>query len=319
MSDRDDLSTVHIIKWLIHWEVPFVRIDRDDTFFLDTVEIKNGCEPKYIIFNDKKSIVINDIKASWYRRGRLNIHVPNRDILFNSPLDEVMEKHLKSEKQILESFFYHLINQKPHIGTFQTGGMNKLIVLQEAVTLGLTIPQTFISTTNKSSELQSKAFITKSISEGFKYHSKEEWYSQYTEKASFSSTHQKFFPSLFQEHIQKEADLRVFYLCGDFYCMAIRSQENDQTSIDFRKYDRIRPNRSVPFTLPILIKKKLNALMHLLGLQTGSIDLVMTKNEDYIFLEVNPVGQFNMTSVPCNFNLEKIIAQKLSNLAGYGI
>jgi len=60
MSDRDDLSTVHIIKWLIHWEVPFVRIDRDDTFFLDTVEIKNGCEPKYIIFNDKKRALLHE-------------------------------------------------------------------------------------------------------------------------------------------------------------------------------------------------------------------------------------------------------------------
>lgn len=47
--------------------------------------------------------------------------------------------------------------------------------------------------------------------------------------------------------------------------------------------------------------------------------MVFTKKEEYIFLEVNPVGQFNMTSVPCNYNLEKIIAQKLVNLAGYGI
>ena len=266
MSDCDDLSTIHIIKWLIHWDIPFIRIDRDDKFFLEAIEINNASEPRYIIFNDKKSIRVNDIKASWYRRGRLNIHIPNREIIFNSPLDEVMDKHLGNEKQILESFFYYLINKKPHIGTFQTGGMNKLIVLQEASSLGLKIPQTFISTTNKFPELHSKQLITKSISEGFKYNSKEEWYSQFTEKVEFVNHYHKFFPSLFQEHIQKEADLRIFYLCGDFYSMAIRSQESEQTSIDFRKYDRVKPNRSVPFTLPREIKKKLHDLMMIIGL-----------------------------------------------------
>ena len=49
-----------------------------------------------------------------------------------------------------------------------------------------------------------------------------------------------------------------------------------------------------------------------LKLNSGSIDLVYTKDEDYYFLEVNPVGQFAMVSEPCNYYLEKIVAQKLS-------
>ena len=52
MSDCDDLSTIHIIKWLIHWDIPFIRIDRDDKFFLEAIEINNASEPRYIIFND---------------------------------------------------------------------------------------------------------------------------------------------------------------------------------------------------------------------------------------------------------------------------
>jgi D-alanine-D-alanine ligase-like ATP-grasp enzyme len=47
------------------------------------------------------------------------------------------------------------------------------------------------------------------------------------------------------------------------------------------------------------------------NLNTGSIDIIKDNNGEYIFLEVNPVGQFGMTSIPCNFYLEKKIAEYL--------
>ena len=39
----------------------------------------------------------------------------------------------------------------------------------------------------------------------------------------------------------------------------------------------------------------------------------LKSNDDFIFLEVNPVGQFGMTSSPCNYSLEKKIAQHFYN------
>ncbi|MFM2393606.1 MAG: grasp-with-spasm system ATP-grasp peptide maturase [Bacteroidota bacterium] len=49
-------------------------------------------------------------------------------------------------------------------------------------------------------------------------------------------------------------------------------------------------------------------------LDSGSIDFVLTKEGDFGFLEINPVGQFGMVSFPCNFHLEKKIALFLKNL-----
>jgi D-alanine-D-alanine ligase-like ATP-grasp enzyme len=48
--------------------------------------------------------------------------------------------------------------------------------------------------------------------------------------------------------------------------------------------------------------------MQKLKLNTGSIDMIYTNDSKFIFLEVNPVGQFGMVSKPCNYNLEKKIA-----------
>ena len=52
--------------------------------------------------------------------------------------------------------------------------------------------------------------------------------------------------------------------------------------------------------------------MNLIGLNTGSIDMILTPEGDYYFLEVNPVGQFGMISHPCNFYLEEKVANFLT-------
>lgn len=93
--------------------------------------------------------------------------------------------------------------------------------------------------------------------------------------------------------------------------MAIFSQSNSQTNVDFRKYDDKLPNRCVPYILPNKIENALRDLMNSLNLNTGSIDLIVDTQDNYYFLEINPVGQFGMVSQPCNYYLEKKVAEYL--------
>jgi glutathione synthase/RimK-type ligase-like ATP-grasp enzyme len=97
--------------------------------------------------------------------------------------------------------------------------------------------------------------------------------------------------------------------------MAIFSQKNKKTKIDFRNYDDELPNRNVPYQLPKSVEGKLIQMLDFLDYTTGSIDLIKTKSGDYVFLEINPVGQFGMVSYPCNYYLEEKIAIHLSTLA----
>ena len=84
------------------------------------------------------------------------------------------------------------------------------------------------------------------------------------------------------------------------------------TVVDFRKHtDQEKPQRKVPYNLPNHVKKGLIQLMNELELNTGSIDILVDEDNNYIFLEVNPVGQFGMTSVPCNYYLERKLAKIL--------
>jgi hypothetical protein len=93
--------------------------------------------------------------------------------------------------------------------------------------------------------------------------------------------------------------------------MAIFSQSDEQTSVDFRRYQYRRPNRTVPYQIQDALEFKLTTLMDRLGLETGSLDLVKTVDGRTVFLEVNPVGQFGMVSHPCNYHLERAVASAL--------
>jgi ATP-GRASP peptide maturase of grasp-with-spasm system len=118
-----------------------------------------------------------------------------------------------------------------------------------------------------------------------------------------------FFLSLFQEEIKKQYEIRSFYLDGEFYSMAIFSQKDAQTSEDFRHYNYEKPNRTVPYKLPEEICSKLKIFMNEIGLNCGSFDIIYDLDGNYIFLEVNPVGQFGFVSYPCNYYVERRIAE----------
>jgi len=88
--------------------------------------------------------------------------------------------------------------------------------------------------------------------------------------------------------------------------------------IDFRLYNKENPARRVPFKLEKEIENRLSYFMKIENLNCGSFDLIVDKNGGFVFLEVNPVGQFGMVSYPCNYKLEKRIAEFLKKLNSHG-
>ena len=63
------------------------------------------------------------------------------------------------------------------------------------------------------------------------------------------------------------------------------------------------------------IKEKILSFAKYFNLNSGSFDIIKDKKGKYIFLEVNPVGQFGMVSQPCNYNLEQKIAKYLIKIS----
>jgi glutathione synthase/RimK-type ligase-like ATP-grasp enzyme len=96
-------------------------------------------------------------------------------------------------------------------------------------------------------------------------------------------------PVIFQEYVEAAYDVRVTMVGGDAYAAAIHSQETEYP-VDFRM--DIANARIEPVSLPEQVEGLLRDLMLRLGLQYGAIDMRRTPDDRYVFLEINPAGQW---------------------------
>lgn len=99
-------------------------------------------------------------------------------------------------------------------------------------------------------------------------------------------------PGIFQPYIDKQIELRVVVVGRRLFACAIHSQQSARSRDDWRRYD-LDNTPHEPYELPSEIADKILRLMDRLGLVFGSIDLILTPEGEYVFLEINPNGQFD--------------------------
>ncbi|WP_010178892.1 grasp-with-spasm system ATP-grasp peptide maturase [Aquimarina agarilytica] len=316
ISESDDGSTSDVIKWLKYYKIPFERINENQSIRLDSITISSNEIELILDLNNGRKIFLSKVTSLWYRRGQFTFI---EDIaLKKTKLPKDLLYTSKSELIKVKQFIHLYLKNKRTINNFDNNKINKLHILNTALKFDIAIPETLITSEKKKLMcffLKHKNIITKPIYES-PYIDKLPPFNIYTSEIKEKEIEQlppSFFMSLFQKKIDKKYEVRIFYLDKAFYSMAIFSQGDRQTSIDFRRYKGNKPNRKTPYKLPKKIEKKLIKFMDSIDLNCGSIDMIVNKNGEHIFLEVNPVGQFNMVSYPCNYNLEKIIANFLTD------
>lgn len=95
-------------------------------------------------------------------------------------------------------------------------------------------------------------------------------------------------PVIFQRHVPASADLRVIVVGEHLFAAA--------TDVSRSAYPQdVRMNLDARYeehVLPDHVARQLRALMERLGLVYGAIDLRLTPDGRYVFLEINPAGQF---------------------------
>lgn len=174
---------------------------------------------------------------------------------------------------------------------------NKLAQLSAAINVGLRVPRTCISNDPEHVRAflkgQERA-ICKPLRRGWFRDQSGEW-SIYTTEIlpemldELGSTSDA--PAIFQELIPKACDVRVTVVGGEFFVAEIDSQSDESAAIDWRRTTNPElPHRTA--TLPEEVMSRLRRLLDGLQLQFAAIDLVRTLDDEYVFLEVNPNGQW---------------------------
>ena len=309
-----ELTTAEVIDWLDYKKANYTRVNGADfqgnpvTLSLDESSISLRWE--------ERKLDMDAINVVWLRRIGATI-LPELASDTEHELANAIHKYAKSEVKAIIHGVFSLLKNKKWLTRPDQFDINKVHALNQAAKAGLHIPDTLV-TTDKNEMLRFKRkhqrIIIKTVDKPFMYVAGDASILQYTHEVDETFLNELppvFFPCCCQAYIEKEYELRVFYFFGKCYAMAIFSQLNTQTAIDFRHYDDDTPNRAVPYSLPESLTKKIKVFMQSVDLQTGSLDLIRTKTGAYVFLEVNPIGQFGMVSMPCNYFLEKEVAKWL--------
>jgi glutathione synthase/RimK-type ligase-like ATP-grasp enzyme len=95
---------------------------------------------------------------------------------------------------------------------------------------------------------------------------------------------------MFQEYIPKRVELRVTVIGDDVFVAEIEAPATGTGQVDWRDYGTEFQCRKA--TLPVDITERCLALVRSYNLNFSALDLLLTPDGRYVFLESNPNGQF---------------------------
>ena len=308
-TNSNDGSSDLITLYLNYYNKGFKRLS--DQFRANEINLSisdQGLEYDIHFSDGINSSNITTQDNSIYRRGHF-IGPEIQDLNF-----EDLDKYISTEFKIVSEFFHR--NNSSISNYYDELTNNKISNLLLAQKCGLRIPKTLVTTSKKCLAYflkENKSIITKPIHNAhYKKKSGKEFFHApgtiFISSKDLDFVNEQFYPSLFQEFIEKEFEVRVFFFADKLYSAAIFSF-SDEGKLDYRKGETKESSKIVPFTLPDQIEFKLKRLIKLLNVNSGSFDLMFSTSGTYYFLELNPVGMFKFISDSCNYYIERDIAQ----------
>ena len=312
--DWYEQGTDPVLDWLIYYKADFVKVTINDL-----LNKKDEC----LIDVNKGEIWINGKEVSkhinviWYRRFEDDIKFS----FFNeekTKFKEQLRREIQEEISGLMKYLFMMFRDKLWLPNYNAIEVNKLEVIYQAKKEQINIPKTIICN-NRNNLLKfyyecKCNIITKPIHHSGYFIDNDITFSVYTtsiDKEFILSLPEYFVASLFQERIKAKFEIRTFYLDGDFYSTAIILTSKSQENIDIKQNFGSKEINWIPYKLSEDYEEKMRKLFKRLDLNTGSFDSLLNDNDEYVLLEINPVGQYSAPSNRCNYRIDKKIADWL--------
>ncbi|ABA21241.1 conserved hypothetical protein [Trichormus variabilis ATCC 29413] len=261
---------------------------------------------------DNHSISTEQVQAVWMRR----IWEPN---LSQELAPKFQEACIRESKATLDAFWDSLkgarwVDDLERINYAN----NKLRQLRIASEVGFVIPQTLV--TNKAQaareffgqvngKMVSKLLTT--LSRSMEANSSFFLYTSIVKEKDLEDAESlRYCPMVFQEQIPKQMELRVVYVNGHVFVGALNADVYAATKADWRK-PGVEVGAWQHHQLPDELVRRLQAFMGKFGLLFGSLDFILTPSGEYVFLEVNPIGEWGMLEKDLDLPIANAIADIL--------
>jgi hypothetical protein len=317
ITHSTDLHATIVAKRLEGLSVPFIRLDTDlvqGTLRLSTDFRSDAAVSIELLSESLYPVNLSDVSSVWLRRIAPCFVDP-------AITTSSIATFIKDEADTLLRGIYELLSDRFWVSQFRNVliAENKIYQLSVARKVGFLIPRTLIT----SSPSDARAFyrecrgevITKPLSRRYieeKRKSHLLWTSLVTAESLADDASLLLAPNLLQERIPKHYELRITVVGETVFPCAIYSQTHAATSLDWRHYEVDIPYEAV--SIPDSVRESCLHLMHQLGLKYGAFDVIVTPDERYVFLEINPIGQWlwieEKTGLPITDNLVSLLMRE---------
>lgn len=292
ISDKHDVHADTVQEKLIKQNQPVYR------FNLDVDSLK----ATHITFNEdiwtinQSGITIdsNSVQVVWFRRAFVELLLEEKD---SREADFLI---WKNEWNKILLGFYLSISSKPCLCPLKQSyaAENKFLQYSIAKDVGLIMPD-YLTSNDKDlligfCHLKNSNTVLKLHHQDF-YNVNGTYQGLYVNKISENQLNEFNVigenPITLQEYIDKKYEVRYTVVGERHFCCKIDSQRSELAKIDWRRYDLPNtPHRKCD--APIEIKTKINALMKKLDINYGALDFIVDQNDNWFFLEINPMGQW---------------------------
>ncbi|WES99817.1 ATP-grasp ribosomal peptide maturase [Chryseobacterium arthrosphaerae] len=306
ITHSQDFYNIEIFfEYLSSKNIPYFRLNSDRLNHFQKISInENSFE---LTDESGNTIHSDDIKGVWHRKA-WRISVPEE-------LDQDYVKIFVNEYGNLRYNLITTLEDIPWINPYENEKKvdgNKMYQLKVAQKNNLTIPKTIYSNHEKKitaffhQYCEGKA-IAKLHGVTAKTMSGENMISTTVieEETLEHLSDIAYCPMIFQPYIDKEYELRIVYVDGEFFTGMINNSENADWRIAREGYFWSA------YELPDPVRKNLTSMMNEMGLYIGAIDMIKGKDGQYYFLEVNPQGEWGMLQKELGFPIAERIADNL--------
>ncbi len=293
ISQTSDGETDRVTATLEAHGVSYARIDTDR--FLGNGKMVCRMSAGYsgaFLSLDNQCVDINAVRTVWYRRQTFSRAVTAKQGEHQSFIKKEYRHFISGVWQLLEDRFW--INPLRATESAEL----KPWQLKKAQSLGFRVPKTLM--TNDPDEVlvfleecQGK-IVYKTFSQYVHLSGNGKWQGIYTTPVErqhlLSRLGQiRLAPCLFQEYVPKKVELRVAVIGQEIFTLEVDAQKSVKGKDDWRRYESGTVYRQGQ--LPEEVAERIHELMADLGLVFGSIDIIVTPDNEYVFLEINPMGQ----------------------------
>lgn len=294
ISDLQDDSVSMVVRRFEERGVPVLWWDEADfpeRTVVSTELAAGSC--RQIMTHEGVSHDLAEVTAVWHRRPNPPAASSVTDPSQRAYAEEVARQVLQGVYELMPTDRWMPARPKHMIRMD-----NKLFHLRRAVELGFTIPDTVVG--NDPEQLvpawhrAGGRLISKSPDyrpftvRGEEHHV----YTTGIERRDLAGRHRiRHTPVILQPNLAKAVELRVTVVGERAFSAEIDSQSSRLTSQDWRHYEDLSVAYR-PHPLPPAVEKRCLRLVASLGLSYGAIDLILTPDGEYVFLELNVSGQW---------------------------